>query len=53
MRETRIAQTSLFEYYSEHDIDEQLKRFAGLLDRYPQILALVKKNLVIPSLHAR
>lgn len=50
MRETRIAQTSLFENYSEHDIGVQLKRLADLLDHHPEILPLIKKDLVDSSL---
>jgi IS5 family transposase len=46
MRETRIAQTSLFEIYSEHDIGVQLKQLADLLDGHPEIVALIKKDLV-------
>jgi IS5 family transposase len=50
MRETRTAQTSLFENYSEHDIGVQLKRLAVLLDHHPEILSLIKKDLVRSSL---
>ncbi|MGV0036249.1 MAG: ISNCY family transposase [Candidatus Azotimanducaceae bacterium WSBS_2022_MAG_OTU7] len=50
MRETRTAQTSLFETYSEHNIGEQLKHLAELLDQHPEILSLIKKDLINPSL---
>jgi len=46
MRETRIAQRSLFETYSEHDIGVQLKNQGDLLDRHPDILLLIKNDLV-------
>jgi IS5 family transposase len=50
MRETRIAQISIFETYSEHDIGVQLKCLGDLLDGYPEILTLIKKDLVKSSL---
>jgi IS5 family transposase len=50
MRETRIAQRSIFETYSEHDIGVQLKNQADLLDRHPEILSLIEKDLVNTSL---
>ena len=50
MRETRTAQRSIFEMYSEHDFAVQLKQLADLLDRHPEILSLIKKDLVNTSL---
>ena len=50
MRETRIAQISIFEIYSSHDIGVQLKHLADLLDGQPQILSLIEKDLVNASL---
>lgn len=50
MRETRTAQISIFEIYSSHDIGVQLKLLADLLDRQPQILSLIEKDLVNTSL---
>jgi IS5 family transposase len=49
MRETRTAQTSLFDNYSEHDIGVQLKHLADLLDRHPKVLPLISKDLVSAS----
>lgn len=45
MRETRNAQISIFENYSEHEFGERLKTLSSLLDQYPQILSLVAKDL--------
>jgi len=50
MRETRIAQMSIFETYSEHDIGVQLKSLGNLLDAHLEILPLIKKDLVKASL---
>jgi len=50
MREIRIAQISIFEAYSEHDISVQLKNLGNLLDAHPETLPLIKKDLAKPSL---
>ena len=50
MRETRIAQMSIFETYSEHAIGVQLRRLSDLLDCHRQVLTLIKKDLVNSSL---
>lgn len=50
MRETRIAQMSIFETYSEHEIGVQLRRLSDLLDCHRQVLTLIKKDLVNSSL---
>ena len=49
MRETRVAQASIFENYSEHELGIQLKSLSDLLDRHPAILTLVAKDLVNES----
>ena len=50
MRETRIAQISIFEIYSEHDIGQQLKMLASILDDHPEILTVIEKDLVDKTL---
>ena len=49
MRETRVAQASIFENYSEHELGVRLKSLSELLDRHPEILTLVVKDLVDES----
>ena len=46
MRETRNTQVSIFEMYSEHKIGVQLKTLSDLLDKYPEVLALIEKDLI-------
>ncbi|MFT7548183.1 MAG: IS5 family transposase, partial [Candidatus Azotimanducaceae bacterium] len=49
MRETRIAQKSVFDNYSKHDIGVQLSRLADILDSHVDILLLVEADLVKKS----
>jgi IS5 family transposase len=49
MRETRIAQASIFENYSEHEFGARLKALSNLLDQHPEVLSLVAKDLVDES----
>jgi len=49
MRETRVAQTSIFENYSEHEFGSRLKALSNLLDRHPEILSLIASDLVSQS----
>jgi IS5 family transposase len=49
MRETRVAQASIFENYSEHELGVRLKNLSNLLDCHPEILALVSNDLVAES----
>ena len=46
MRETRTAQMSLFDFYSEHKRSEQLKTLSTLLDEHPKLLQLVEADLL-------
>ena len=46
MRVTRIAQASLFESYSPHKLGQQLKTLSDILDKRPDLLTLVAKDLV-------
>jgi IS5 family transposase len=49
MRETRVAQISIFENYSQHEFGVRLKRLSKILDRYPDILGLIEKDLIDPA----
>ena len=44
MRETRNAQTSIFDFYSEHDKGKQLKALSDVLDQHPGILTLIEQD---------
>lgn len=44
MRETRDAQTSIFDFYSQHEKAQQLRRLSELLDQHPIILQLVEQD---------
>ena len=44
MRETRNAQSSLFDLYSKHDKGQQLKALSDVLDQHPKILALIERD---------
>jgi IS5 family transposase len=50
MRETRVAQRSIFDNYSKHDFGLQLKLLSDVLDTYPEILSPIKKDLVDETL---
>ena len=49
MRETRVAQISIFEKYSQHEFGVQLEQLSNILDRYPEILDLIKSDLIDSS----
>ncbi|NRB39901.1 MAG: ISNCY family transposase [Pseudomonadales bacterium] len=49
MRETRVAQINIFETYSQHAFGIQLKQLSKILDRYPEILALIENDLIEPA----
>ncbi len=44
VRETCNAQSSIFEFYSEHELGQQLKQQSDLLDEYPQVLTWVAQD---------
>ena len=50
MRETRVAQASIFENYSKNELGVRLKSLSDLLDRHPETLTLVAKDLVSESI---
>jgi len=52
MRETRSAQTSLFEEYSNHEYGVRLRKLSEILDRHPGILDMVTADLIGPSVSA-
>ena len=49
MRDIRLAQISIFENYSEHELGVRLKSLSDLLDLHPEILTLAAKDLVDES----
>lgn len=49
MRETRVAQISIFEKYSQHEFGLQLERLSNILDRYPETLDLIESDLIDSS----
>ena len=49
MRETRVAQISIFEKYSLHEFGVQLKQLSKILDGYPEILDLIEHDLIDSS----
>ena len=49
MRETRVAQASIFEDYSKHEFGVRLQCLSKLLDQHPEILVLIAQDLVDDS----
>jgi IS5 family transposase len=49
MRETRIAQASLFDNYSKHEYGIRLEALSRILDDHPEILKLIETDLVCAS----
>jgi IS5 family transposase len=49
MRETRIAQASIFESYSKHEFGARLRALSNRLDQYPEILRLVADDIIDAS----
>ena len=44
MRETRNAQGSILDFYTEHEYAQKLRRLSELLDKHPIILSLVERD---------
>ena len=44
MRETRNAQPSVFDFYSEHDTSKQFRALSDVLDLHPSILTLIEHD---------
>ena len=46
MRLTRVAQASLFDNYSKHEVGVQLKELSRILDKHPDLLSIIAKDLI-------
>jgi IS5 family transposase len=49
MRQQHTVQSSLFDYYVEHDIGQELKAMSHYLDAHPEILNLVAIDVLNPG----
>ena len=49
MRETRNAQTSIFEFYAQHEQGKQLSDLSDLLDAHPDVLDLIAQDVLTPN----
>ena len=49
MRETRNAQTSIFDTYSKHPLGQQLSDLSDLLDSYPTLLEMIVADFRTPE----
>lgn len=49
MRMTHVAQTSIFEHYSQHQFGARLKALSERLDRHPEALSLISEDLLVPT----
>jgi len=52
MRETRVAQISIFENYAQHEFAEQLLNLSNILDQWPDILILIEQDLICTATKA-
>lgn len=52
MRETRNAQASIFEHYSNHEYGVRLRKLSDVLDRQPEVLDLVAADLIDAAVSA-
>lgn len=52
MREPRTAQTSIFDFYSQHEFSHFLKNLSHLLDNHPEILELLEEDLLSRDVNA-
>jgi len=50
MRETRNAQSSIFDFYSQHPLGQQLKALSDLLDNSPFLLELIEQDFRRPDI---
>ena len=46
MRETRIVQQSIFDFFAQHEFSDFLHDLSGLLDEHPEILAELEEDLL-------
>ena len=47
MRETRNAQSSIFDFFAKHELGYQLRSLSELLDEHPEILTLIEQDLFV------
>lgn len=52
MRETRTVQTSIFDFYSQHEFSDFLRNLSDLLDAHPEILAELEQDLITQKAQA-
>ena len=52
MRETHTAQTSIFDFYSQHEFSDFLRSLSDLLDNHPELLKLMEKDLLTDGVQA-
>jgi IS5 family transposase len=46
MRETRTAQSSVFDFYSQHEFGVFLRKLSDVLDAHPEILSILSTDLL-------
>jgi len=49
MRQSRNAQSSIFDFYAEHELGYQLRKLSDLLDEHHEVLVLVEQDLFVPE----
>lgn len=49
MRETRVAQISIFENHVQHELADRLLNMSNILDQWPEILVMIEADLVDKS----
>ena len=49
MRETRNAQSSIFDFYSEHPMGQHLSELSDLLDSMPSLLEVIEQDFYNPD----
>ena len=46
MRQTRTAQMSIFDFYSEHERSNHFRKLSAFLDEHPELIRLAEKDLL-------
>ena len=49
MRETRNAQQSIFDFYSQHPMGQHLSELSDLLDSMPSLLETIEQDFYNPD----